>query len=36
MLVLPRGLFVYRKQDNILLTTKEIVIEEIEFAYKYT
>ncbi len=30
---LPRGLFVYRKQNTIILTTKEIVNEEIEFCY---
>ena len=30
---LPRGIFVYRKKDSIILTNKEIVIEEIEFCY---
>lgn len=33
-LVLPRGLFVYRNKDNILLTNKEITYEEIAFCYK--
>lgn len=33
MLTLPRGIFVYRKQDSIILTTVEIVNEEIEFCY---
>ncbi|MGL5642170.1 MAG: tRNA lysidine(34) synthetase TilS [Paraclostridium sp.] len=33
-LVLPRGLFVYRNKDSILLTNKEITYEEIEFCYK--
>ena len=32
-IVLPRGLFVYRKKDNLLFTTKEIVLEEIEFSH---
>ncbi|MGL5756744.1 MAG: tRNA lysidine(34) synthetase TilS, partial [Paraclostridium sp.] len=31
---LPRGLFVYRNKNNILLTNKEITYEEIEFCYK--
>ena len=30
---LPRGIFVYRKKNSIILTNKEIVIEEIEFCY---
>ena len=30
---LPRGVFAYRKQNSIVLTTKEIVNEEIEFCY---
>ncbi|MGL5695045.1 MAG: tRNA lysidine(34) synthetase TilS [Peptostreptococcaceae bacterium] len=30
---LPRGIFAYRKKNSIILTTKEIVIEEIEFCY---
>ncbi|MEG1409242.1 MAG: tRNA lysidine(34) synthetase TilS [Terrisporobacter sp.] len=33
-IVLPRGLFVYRNKNNILLTNKEITYEEIEFCYK--
>lgn len=33
MLTLPRGVFVYRKQDCITLTTTEIVNEEINFSY---
>ena len=33
MINLPRGIFVYRKKDNILLTNQEIVIEDIEFCY---
>ena len=33
-IVLPRGLFVYRKKDKLLFTTKEIVFEEIEFSYE--
>ena len=33
MLTLPRGVFVYRKQDCITLTTTEIVIEDIDFLY---
>lgn len=32
-LTLPRGVFAYRKQGTIMLTTKEIVNEEIEFCY---
>ncbi|MGL6106368.1 tRNA lysidine(34) synthetase TilS [Romboutsia sp.] len=32
-IMLPRGVFAYRKQDIILLTTKEIVNKEIEFCY---
>ncbi|MBC5998249.1 tRNA lysidine(34) synthetase TilS [Romboutsia ilealis] len=30
---LPRGIYVYRKKDSIILTNKEIVIEEIDFCY---
>lgn len=30
---LPRGIYVYRKKNSIILTNKEIVIEEIEFCY---
>ncbi|MGL5329738.1 MAG: tRNA lysidine(34) synthetase TilS [Peptostreptococcaceae bacterium] len=30
---LPRGIFAYRKKDSIILTIKEIVIEEVEFCY---
>ncbi|RDY26189.1 tRNA lysidine(34) synthetase TilS [Romboutsia weinsteinii] len=30
---LPRGVFVYRKNDRIILTTKEIVNNEISFCY---
>lgn len=33
MITLPRGVFVYRKKDSIILTTKEIVNEEIDFCY---
>ena len=33
-IVLPRGLFVYRKKDKLLFTTKEIVFEEVEFSYE--
>lgn len=33
-LVLPRGVFVYRKKNTILITNKEIIHEEIEFSYK--
>lgn len=33
MLTLPRGVFVYRRKNSILLTTTEIVEEEIEFSY---
>lgn len=33
-LVLPRGLFVYRNNENILFTNKEITYEEIEYSYK--
>lgn len=32
-ITLPRGIFAYRKQSVILLTTKEIINEEIEFCY---
>lgn len=30
---LPRGIYVYRKKSSIILTNKEIVIEDIEFCY---
>lgn len=30
---LPRGIYVYRKKNSIILTNKEIVIQEIEFCY---
>ena len=30
---LPRGIFVYRKKDSIIITNKEIVIEDLEFCY---
>lgn len=33
MITLPRGVFVYRKKKSIILTTKEIVNEEIHFCY---
>lgn len=33
MLTLPRGVFVYRKQEYLTLTTKEIINEEIDFLY---
>ena len=33
-LVLPRGLFVYRQKNKLLFTTKEIIIEDIQFNYK--
>ncbi|MFQ9310968.1 MAG: tRNA lysidine(34) synthetase TilS [Paraclostridium sordellii] len=33
-LVLPRGLYVYRNNDHILFTNKEITYEEVEFSYK--
>lgn len=33
MLTLPRGVFVYRKKDCIILTTTEMVIEDIDFLY---
>ena len=33
MLTLPRGIFVYRKQNYIILTTTEIVNEEISYSY---
>lgn len=32
-LVLPRGLFVYRKKDFLLITNEEIVYEEMDFCY---
>ena len=31
---LPRGLFVYRKKNSIIITVKEIIIEDIAFCYK--
>ena len=33
MLTLPRGVFVYRRKNSILITTTEIVEEDIEFSY---
>ena len=33
MITLPRGVFVYRMKDSIILTTQEIVNEEIDFCY---
>ena len=33
MLNLPRGIFVYRKKDSILLANREIVIEDVEYCY---
>ncbi|WP_373600077.1 tRNA lysidine(34) synthetase TilS [Paraclostridium bifermentans] len=33
-LVLPRGLFVYRNNESILFTNKEITYEEIEYSYR--
>ncbi|RDY22992.1 tRNA lysidine(34) synthetase TilS [Romboutsia maritimum] len=33
MINLPRGVFAYRKKNSIILTTKEIVNEEIDFCY---
>ncbi len=30
---IPRGLFVYRKKDILIITTEEIVNEDIEFCY---
>lgn len=33
-LVLPRGLFVYRNNDNILFTNEEITYEDVQFNYK--
>ena len=33
MLTLPRGIFVYRRKNSIILTTTEIIEEEIEFLY---
>lgn len=33
MINLPRGIFVYRKKDSLIITNKEIVIEDIEFCY---
>lgn len=32
-ITLPRGVFVYRMKDSIILTTQEIVNEEIDFCY---
>lgn len=32
-IVLPRGLFVYRQVNKLVFTTKEIVVEEVEFSY---
>ena len=33
MITLPRGIFAYRRKNIIRLTTKEIVIKEIDFCY---
>ena len=33
MLNLPRGIFVYRKKDSILLADREVVIEDVEYCY---
>ena len=33
MLTLPRGIFVYRRKNSIILTITEIIEEEIEFSY---
>ncbi|MEG0180248.1 MAG: tRNA lysidine(34) synthetase TilS [Peptostreptococcaceae bacterium] len=33
-LILPRGLFIYRQKDKLIFTTKEIIVEEVEFSYK--
>jgi len=33
MIILPRGMFAYRKKDSIILSDKELVTEEIEFCY---
>lgn len=33
MINLPRGIFAYRRKNIIILTTKEIVSEDIEFCY---
>lgn len=32
-IILPRGIFVYRKKESIILTNKEIIVEDIEFKY---
>ena len=32
-ITLPRGLFAYRRKNNIVLTTREIINEDIEFSY---
>ncbi len=32
-ITLPRGLFAYRRKNNIILTTREIINEEVEFCY---
>lgn len=34
MIVLPRGMFAYRKKDSIILTDKELVTEKIDFCYR--
>ena len=33
MLTLPRGIFVYRRKNSIILTTTEVIEEDIEFSY---
>lgn len=33
MIILPRGMFAYRKKDSIILTDKELVTDEVEFCY---
>lgn len=32
-ITLPRGLFAYRRKNNIILTTREIINKDIEFCY---
>ena len=32
-ITLPRGMFAYRTKNNIILTTREIINEDIEFCY---
>ena len=33
-LILPRGLFIYRQKNKLLFTTKEVVVEDVQFNYK--